>query len=178
MAPESAADLHWYCVHTKPRSEAVALENLQRQGFRCFLPRIRRSRVTSGRRCSVDEALFPRYLFLQADAACQNLASVRSTRGAVGLVRFANTPSVVPDGLVTRLQQDAGEGGVIILQDIPLRHGDSVQVETGAFSGLQGVYLKACGDNRALVLLEFLGGTRRVQIDLEQLHRSSVAFAC
>ncbi|MBW7881726.1 MAG: transcriptional activator RfaH [Caldilineaceae bacterium] len=177
MAPE-AHDLRWYCVHTKPRSEVVALENLQRQGFHCFLPRIRRSRITAGRRCSVDEALFPRYLFLQADATAQSLASVRSTRGAVDLVRFAITPSVVPNDLITRLQQDSSENGVIVLPDTPLHHGDPVHAETGVFRGLCGVYLETCGNHRATVLLELLGSMRRVQIDMEQLHRSSVAFAC
>ena len=32
----------WYCVHTKPRAEAQALEHLQRQGFECLLPRLQR----------------------------------------------------------------------------------------------------------------------------------------
>ena len=32
----------WYCVQTKPRTEARALENLERQAFECLLPRIRR----------------------------------------------------------------------------------------------------------------------------------------
>ena len=28
----------WFAVYTKPRQEHIALENLERQGFRCFLP--------------------------------------------------------------------------------------------------------------------------------------------
>jgi hypothetical protein len=31
----------WHVVHTKPRAEARALENLERQGFEVFLPMIR-----------------------------------------------------------------------------------------------------------------------------------------
>ena len=29
---------HWYLIHTKPRQESVALENLERQGYQCYLP--------------------------------------------------------------------------------------------------------------------------------------------
>ena len=28
----------WFAVYTKPRQEKIALENLERQGFRCSLP--------------------------------------------------------------------------------------------------------------------------------------------
>ena len=31
---------NWYLIHTKIRQERGALENLQRQGFECFLPQI------------------------------------------------------------------------------------------------------------------------------------------
>lgn len=30
--------MHWYLVHTKPRQEKCALENLQRQGFSATCP--------------------------------------------------------------------------------------------------------------------------------------------
>ncbi len=30
--------MHWYLVHTKPRQEKCALENLQPQEFQCCLP--------------------------------------------------------------------------------------------------------------------------------------------
>ncbi len=32
---------NWYLVHTKPRQEQVALENLQNQAYPCFLPQNR-----------------------------------------------------------------------------------------------------------------------------------------
>ncbi|MDP3335894.1 MAG: transcription termination/antitermination NusG family protein, partial [Rhodoferax sp.] len=30
--------MNWYLIHTKPRLEKCALENLQNQGYTCFLP--------------------------------------------------------------------------------------------------------------------------------------------
>jgi transcriptional antiterminator RfaH len=43
--------MQWYVIHTKPRQEQRALENLQRQGFEAWLPmialeKVRRSRLT------------------------------------------------------------------------------------------------------------------------------------
>jgi hypothetical protein len=31
---------NWYLVYSKPRQELCSLENLERQGFECFLPLI------------------------------------------------------------------------------------------------------------------------------------------
>ena len=66
----------WYCVHTKPRAEALALEHLQRQAFECLLPRIQHSVLRGGRRLRVIEPLFPRYLFLRANPAQPSLSLI------------------------------------------------------------------------------------------------------
>ena len=31
----------WYLIYTKPRRERAALENLERQGYQAYLPRVR-----------------------------------------------------------------------------------------------------------------------------------------
>ena len=30
--------MHWYLIYTKPRQEKVALQNLEQQGYQCYLP--------------------------------------------------------------------------------------------------------------------------------------------
>ena len=51
---------NWYLIHTKIRQERVALENLERQGFECFLPQINTEKLRRGALQVVQEALFPR----------------------------------------------------------------------------------------------------------------------
>jgi transcriptional antiterminator RfaH len=77
---------NWYAVVSKPRQEQSALENLQRQGFECFLPMAENPyQRRSKKHQRIVEPLFPRYLFLRADASQQNLAPVRSTKGSTPL---------------------------------------------------------------------------------------------
>ena len=154
----------WYCVHTRPRAEAQALEHLQRQGFDCFLPRLRRVVLRGGRRRAVVEALFPRYLFLRADAETTSLAPVRSTRGAVDLVRTAGLPATVPDAFIQGLQADADAEGLITLPERRLLPGERVAITEGPLAGLQGIYTQAQSEQRALVLLEILGGAQSVAL--------------
>lgn len=163
------AHAHWYCVHTKPRAEWQALENLERQAFTCFLPRLARRRMRARRSESNIEALFPNYLFLYADPELQSLAPVRSTRGAIGLVRFANEPAVVPTALVERLRGDADADGIITPPEPILRPGDAILVADGPLAGLQGIYSNARGEHRAIVLLTLLGQPQAVNLPLDFL---------
>ena len=73
---------NWFAVVSKPRQEHTALENLQRQGFECFLPMAENPyQRRSKKHKRIIEPLFPRYLFLKAIASHQNLAPVRSATG-------------------------------------------------------------------------------------------------
>ena len=50
----------WYLVHTKPRQENLAQENLERQGYETYLPRVYQTRRRNGRYVKTMEAFFPR----------------------------------------------------------------------------------------------------------------------
>lgn len=169
--------LLWYCVHTRPRAEAQALEHLQRQGFECLLPRLQRTAVRNGRRQVTVEALFPRYLFLRADAATTSLASVRSTRGAVDLVRTAGQPDVVPEEFINALLAQANSEGLLVQPEHRLLPGERVAITDGPLAGLQGVFDQAQGEHRAMVLLEFLGGRQSVTLPTYVLQPARTARA-
>lgn len=167
----------WYCVHTRPRAEAQALGHLQRQGFECLLPRLQRTVLRNGRRQTVVEALFPRYLFLRADAETTSLAPVRSTRGAVGLVRTAGLPATVPEDFMARLLADADATGLVTQPERTLLPGERVLITGGPLAGLGGIYSQAQGESRALVLLELLGGAQSVALPTYVLQPAGTAEA-
>jgi hypothetical protein len=66
----------WQVVHTKPRAEARALENLQRQGFEVFLPMITLQKVRRAKLANITEPMFSRYLFLCTSAVMEDLSVV------------------------------------------------------------------------------------------------------
>lgn len=155
----------WYAVHTKPRSEAIAREHLERQGFRCLFPRLRRTvRTSEGLRARI-ESLFPRYVFILTDAAVQSLAPVRSTRGCVGLVRFGGKPARVPERVIgaIRARMDADDGFTRL--DLPdLVPGQRVRITDGPLSGLEAVFRTLEGAERVRLLLDFLGQAREAVV--------------
>jgi transcriptional antiterminator RfaH len=52
-----------------------------------------------------------------------------------------------------------------------LNKGDAVRITTGPFHDLEGIYLMDDGRDRALVLLQFLGEQRAVQVEDFRLSR-------
>jgi transcriptional antiterminator RfaH len=156
----------WFAVYCKPRQELVAQENLERQGFRTYLPRIQLKRHRRGKWVDLVETLFPRYVFIQVDPSRNSIAPVRSTRGATGLVNFGGRPAVIADEVMEALFQHADpETG--LHQDSRSRFcaGDAVRLIEGPLAGMEGVFSQEDGEKRVTVLLELLGKANRVAVN-------------
>src|SRR5689334_5221168 len=94
----------WYLVYTKPAGEGTARDNLSRQAYEVYLPRVLEPVRRGGRWLERIAALFPRYLFVRLNEGWQSLGPVRSSVGVSGVVRFGSRYAVVPDALVSGLQ--------------------------------------------------------------------------
>ena len=165
---------HWFAVYTKPRQEHTALLNLEGQSFECYLPMTNESgQRRVGYHKTRDTPLFPRYLFLNAIPEVQSLATVRSTRGVVGIVRagleLISIPSAVIAGLKSRMHPATG---LIALDGVTLANGDKVRVGDGPFAALEGVFKEHRGRNRSLMLLDILGRKIAVDINTRLLQRA------
>jgi transcriptional antiterminator RfaH len=160
----------WYLVHTKPRQEDVALVNLQRQGYECYLPQMRVERIRRRRAEIATEPTFPRYLFIRLDSSDQgkSWSPIRSTLGVSQLVHFGARAAKVDDALVETLRQRE--------QAMPLdamfHSGDSVVVADGPFAGIEAIYQTADADRRAFILLEILSKPVSMQIDTGLLRKA------
>jgi len=164
----------WFAVFTKPRQEHIALENLERQEFRCFLPMaINPYQRRSDKRLRV-EPLFPRYLFLNVIADQQSLGPVRSTRGVATLVRFgmelARLPEVVIQAVINRCDPKTG---LVRLDPVPVSPGDKVKVFDGPMAGLEGIFKERKGEKRALLLAKLLGTESTIEVDALMLQKTA-----
>ena len=149
---------HWCVVRAQPRNEERADLNLKRQGYLTFLPRIRKQ-VRSGRRTSWKSApLFPGYLFVSLNPGLHTWHPIQSTYGVCGLVRFGDSPAILPQGLIERLQMLSGEDGVMSGAGPALSVGDRVRLEGGPFDAWIGEVI-ACPDAARVSLL--LGAAHR-----------------
>jgi transcriptional antiterminator RfaH len=160
----------WYLIRSKPREESTAHAQLQRQGFNAFFPRVQQSVRIRGRWSERVGPLFPRYLFLHADAARQSLAPVRSTLGVNEIVRFGSEYATVPLEIIRSLMAEANpDTGVHELRGPLFTAGSNVKIADGPFRGLEGVFECADGEERVSILLEVLGRRTRVSLSVNQV---------
>ena len=164
---------NWFAVYTRPRQERTALEHLERQGFRCFLPLAVNPYQRRSQRAPRVEPLFPRYLFLHAVADQQSLGPVRSTRGVCSLVRFGMRLVTVSEQIITAVNQRCDpETGLIQLQPIPVNVGDKVRVFDGPLAGLEGIFRERKGTDRAILLMQLLGTEATVEVEALMLQKT------
>ena len=156
--------MQWFVIHTKPRQEQRALENLERQGYQAWLPTIELEKLRRGKLTRVIEPMFSRYLCIQLDKTQSNWSPIRSTLGVSKLVSFGNVPAVVPDALIEALRQADGSQ-----QELLLKEGDAVQFVSGPLQGLEGILEQRDGELRAMVLIELISQPQRVRADIGDL---------
>jgi transcriptional antiterminator RfaH len=165
--------MHWYIVHTKPRQEKCALENLQRQGYQCYLPTIPSEKLRHGLLKFSDEPLFPRYLFIRLDhgIAGKSWSPIRSTKGVSRLVSFGIEPARVNDDLIKLLRMQESS-----VQTEPVRlfkPGERVRLTETPFAGIEGIYQMTDGERRVMVLIEMLSKQVCVQVSPATLRKVS-----
>ena len=156
--------MHWYLVHTKPKQEKCALENLGRQGYQCYLPTIPAEKLRQKTITIVDEPLFPRYLFIQLgkDDSSKSWGPIRSTKGVSRLVTFGQEPAKVSDELINllRFQETSAHQDAAKL----FTPGERVLLTEGPFAGIEGIYQIADGERRVMVLIELLSKPVRIPV--------------
>ncbi len=165
--------MHWYLVHTKPRQAKCALENLERQGYQCYLPAIPSEKLRQGLLTVSDEPLFPRYLFIrlgQGDSA-KSWAPIRSTKGVSRLVTFGVEPAKVNEGLIDLLR--AQEASAQAAPERLFNPGDRVRLTDVPFADIEGIYQMADGERRVMVLIEILSKPVAVRVAPATLRKVS-----
>jgi transcriptional antiterminator RfaH len=150
----------WYLIHSKPRQEARALENLQRQGYEAWLPMLTVEKIRRGRIVQVTEPMFSRYLFIQLDAVLSNWAPIRSTLGVSRLVTFGAVPASVPDELIEALRDTSAQEPQRLLAP-----GEEVLFVDGPLQGLRGIFQQHDGETRAMVLIELLSKPQAIAVN-------------
>jgi transcriptional antiterminator RfaH len=143
----------WYLIQCKPRQEARALENLERQEFECFRPTRRVEKVLTGRRREVVEPLFPSYLFIHLDSVHDNWLPVCSTRGVNRIVRFNEHPAPVADALIENIRHRMDAAPV---KESYLKPGERVVITDGPFANVEALFVADDGDERVMLLLNIL----------------------
>lgn len=159
----------WYVVQTKSRHERIAEENLLRQGYRCYLPRIKIIKFTRNRETIQLDPLFPGYVFFRPAHIEHSIAPVRSTLGVLKIVRFGEEFAVMrPETLESIKQFEVQQHAAQYEELTPIKPGVVVRVANGPLAGLEGL-VSSISEKRVVVLFQLLGQDTQVRLSPHQL---------
>ena len=164
---------HWYTLHTKPRQELRVTRRLDELDTETYLPLVWRTTRDGTRR---QEAFFPCYLFASLDLEASSAALWQWVPGLRHFVSFGGAPALVPPGIIGLIR---GNVERINAESLPargrFRAGDPVRITHGPMADMIALFERECApEERACVLLNFLGRTCRVEVDAAHLERSSL----
>lgn len=165
----------WFCLRSQTKREHIAAGHLRElEGVEVFCPRLRYRKATRRGKIWWMEPMFPGYI-LAKFVLSEKERPVTFCNGVRGLVRFGSHTPPVPDDFVEAIKRNiqastTAEDSEIITYTPSIEPGDGVEIAHGPFQGMQGTVVAVpSAMDRVKVLLEFLGKTQPVEVDLFSL---------
>ena len=167
-------ELIWVLIYTKARQEIKANENLQRQGFKTFLPLIAPTNRNSEFKPLVP--VFPRYLFLQINLELDNWTSIKSSYGVSRIVMFAEKFTSIPNNIIELIQDKLNDAD-IYEEDVSIvdyQKGDLVSIKEGGFAGVDAIFLSKKSEVRVRLLLKLINTSVVAEIATSNIENKEV----
>jgi transcriptional antiterminator RfaH len=152
----------WYLLYCKAKEESKAVIHLANQSVDAFYPKVMVTKVLRGKRQTVEEPLFPNYVFAQLDHGKHNFTSVRSTRGVIGFVKQGKAYQQVSSSLISVFREPQSVAQVD--SKLP-KTGDKVTVHSANYNNIQAIYQEPKGEQRAMLLIELINKPVLVELD-------------
>jgi len=164
--------LHWFVIHTKPGDEHRVETHLLNQKIETFLPLLEVHRYPNGKMVQKIEPLFPNYIFARLDLKLQYY-KVKWTRGVSKILGTGDGPVPVSEKVIKSIKERVGRDNLVKLEE-ELTEGDIVQITSGPFKELSGIFQKKISDNgRVRILLNLIGVEVPVQIGRWQIRKAA-----
>ena len=153
----SGSKYKWYTLYTKPRFEKRVKEELEANGYECYLPLHRTPRVWSDRVKLVDMPLFSSYIFVRSKEF--DIRSLIRINGVVRIVFYDGKPAIIrPQEIdAIKLFIGAAEGKILCT-------GDDVEILAGSMKNRSGKIVNV--KKKYLILrIEQLAATVSINIE-------------
>ncbi|MGY6552438.1 MAG: transcription termination/antitermination protein NusG [Erythrobacter sp.] len=158
----------WTLAQVRPNCDQIAKRNLERQGIATLCPLELRTFVRRGQFVNQLRLLFPGYIFCSIRDQATSWSAIDSTYGISSLVRFGQKPAVVPIEVIEQIRMSCDDDCVVKLHG-DFQEGDEVAVTCGAFSNFVGRIISVSPNDRALLLLNLMGGDVPVNVERQYL---------
>jgi transcription antitermination factor NusG len=152
----------WYALQVHARHESTVADFLQGSGYESFLPQYKCRKRWSDRIKEVSTPLFPGYLFCRFNP--EDRFPILKTPGVAQIVGYNRIPVPVDETEIHAIRSLVTSG--LPNQPWPfLEVGDTVRIESGPLSGVEGKLVEFKGNHRLVLSVTLLRRSVAVEID-------------
>jgi transcriptional antiterminator NusG len=177
---ETTGERHWYAIHTYPASEDTVAFNLKQRIeslsmgdkiFNIVVPKEKKIKIKGGKRQTIEEKLFPNYVFVDMIVTDDSWYVVRNTPRVTGFIGSGITPVPVSDEEITKvLKAQTKEEDATYKIDVEV--GDIVKISDGPFKDMEGKINEVDqGKGKIKVLVNMFGRETPVELDFLQVKK-------
>jgi len=152
----------WFAVRVRSNHERVSGVHLEERGYEQFMPSYKTERRWSDRKKEVEQFLFPGYVFCRINP--DNRLPVLSAPGVVGLVGCGRVPTPIPEHEIERIRTMI-QSGLLVTPWPFLELGQTVLIEHGPLTGVEGILEEVKGKCRLIVSINLLRRSVCAEVD-------------
>jgi transcriptional antiterminator RfaH len=165
-------NMKWYVIQTKSADEHRVETHLINQEIETFLPLLETHQYYNGKMIQRIKALFPNYLFVRFDLKL-HYYRVKWTRGVSKILGTEDGPVSISEKVIQTIKGRVGTDNLVKLEE-EWKEGDIVQITSGPFKELMGIFQKKISDNgRVRILLSLIGADIPVQISQWRIKKAA-----
>lgn len=162
----SPTDESWFALQVVPRREKRVTSLLEYKGHEAFLPTYQVRRNWSDRIKTLDQPMFPGYVFCRFHKTGSGL--VLATPGVIRVVSFGGKPSPISGQEITGLQR-INQSGVDVSPYPYAQVGQKVRITNGPFADLVGVVIQVRNQRRLVVSVDTILKAISIAIEAEDV---------
>ena len=156
---ESTGEGKWYVLHTRSRQEKALAADLKARGIAYFLPLAPKIRYWGTRKATVQEPLFPGYLFLRGEP--EDAYHADRTKRVAQIIAVSDQQRLLWE--LNNLARALGANAP--LDPYPyLKKGVRVEVTSGPLRGVQGLVESRTSIERLILAVDMLGQAVSVEL--------------
>ena len=169
----------WFAIRVRSNYERTTTIHLRERGYQEFSPSHKVERRWSDRKKTVEQFLFPGYVFSRLDP--YDRLPILTIPGVIGLVGLGKIPSPIPDHEIENVRTMV-QSGLLVLPWPCLEVGQRVLIEHGPLAGVEGILQEVKSKWRLVVSIDLLRRAVSTEVDrdwvrpVRHLPRNGTAF--
>jgi transcription antitermination factor NusG len=160
------SSLPWIALVVRPRTERKVQIGLSNVGVESFVPWHGVRRRWSDRVKTIEQNLFPGYVFCRSDFSQR--FEVLNQPGVQWVVSFNHSPALIPDDEIAALRR-------VVESNLPLgpwpflKAGQRVRITEGALAGIEGTLVRDTSAWRVVLSVNALERSIAIQLDRDAI---------